>query len=399
MTKVGRRTVSGTWRGAAVVLAVLAVACALAEFLAPYPYDEQRNEHAFAPPTGICFHDGAGWSARPFVHPFRMETDPSTYARRIVEDESRRVYLRFFPRGTPYRLFGIFPADVHLFGLADAGSGTRVYLFGADALGRDLLARVLTGGRVSLIVGPYVLLLLIPLAALLGGISGYCGGWVDFLLQRFGEIAVALPGLPVLLVMGSLLGARHAPPAASLLAILGALAVVGWGGMARVVRGQVLSIRERDFVLAARALGAGHVRILCRHVLPHVTSYLSGLRDAPHPRDDADGGVAQLPGARSSRADDELGSVARRSAEPCGGRAFSVAAHPRRVSRRFGSRFCVPRGSVPRGRSEPRLGAAGDNSLPGPRNLRLRASGRGSACLCPASPVYWLLLSTRWHRC
>lgn len=275
MTKVGRRTVSGTWRGAAVVLAVLAVACALAEFLAPYPYDEQRNEHAFAPPTGICFHDGAGWSARPFVHPFRMETDPSTYARRIVEDESRRVYLRFFPRGTPYRLFGIFPADVHLFGLADAGSGTRVYLFGADALGRDLLARVLTGGRVSLIVGPYVLLLLIPLAALLGGISGYCGGWVDFLLQRFGEIAVALPGLPVLLVMGSLLGARHAPPAASLLAILGALAVVGWGGMARVVRGQVLSIRERDFVLAARALGAGHVRILCRHVLPHVTSYLA----------------------------------------------------------------------------------------------------------------------------
>ncbi len=275
MTCVRTRPVFAAWRMAAVVLVFLALACALADFLGPYPYDEQRNEHALAPPTRIRFHDAAGWSARPFVHPFRMETDPRTYARRVVEDESRRAYLRFFARGASYRLFGVFLADVHLFEVGDAGSAARVYLFGADALGRDLFARVLTGGRVSLVVGPYVLLLLIPLAALLGGVSGYSGGWVDFLLQRLGEVAAALPGLPVLLVVGAALAARHASPAASLSAVLGSLAAIGWGGMARVVRGQVLSIRERDFVLAARASGAGHVRILCRHVLPHVTSYLA----------------------------------------------------------------------------------------------------------------------------
>jgi peptide/nickel transport system permease protein len=275
VTRARTRTVFAARRGATVVLAILAAACALAEFLAPYPYDEQRNEHAFSPPTSIRFHDAAGWSARPFVHPFRMETDPRTYARRIVEDESRRVYLRFFARGAPYRLLGVFPADVHLFELGDAESGARVYLFGADALGRDLFARVLVGGRVSLVVGPYVLLLLIPLAALLGGLSGYCGGWIDFVLQRLGEVAVALPGLPVLLVVGAALAARHASPIVSLAAVLGALVAIGWGGMARVVRGQVLSIRQRDFILAARASGAGHVRILCRHVLPHVASYLA----------------------------------------------------------------------------------------------------------------------------
>jgi len=257
-------------------IAVIVVLVACADFIGPYGVREQANEFAYAPPTRIYFGDGTGYRLRPHIYKVEATIDPSTYARTFVEDRSKPYFVRLFVRGTPYRLFGLIRTDIHLFGVraADGANDARIFLFGADPFGRDLFMRVLAGGRVSILVGPFTLLLLIPLAVLIGGLSGYAGGWVDAVLQRIGEGFIMLPGLPIVLIVGAALTEAGAGPAGVFFGVMGALAAVGWARVARVVRGQVMALREREYVQAARAAGAGHARILFRHILPQTASYL-----------------------------------------------------------------------------------------------------------------------------
>jgi peptide/nickel transport system permease protein len=170
---------------------------------------------------------------------------------------------------------GLFKSNIHLLG-AQATDGTQapLFLFGSDTFGRDVFSRTIHGSRVSLAVGPLVVLIAFPIAIFLGGVSGYYGGGVDMILQRIGEVFMAIPGFPILLAAGAALAGLGLSPVAVFLGIIIALALISWAGTARVIRGQILAIREMDFVNAARAAGASDVRVILRHIIPNVTSFL-----------------------------------------------------------------------------------------------------------------------------
>ena len=258
-----------------VIVLVFIFFSVFAEFFSPYDFAKQFRPYPFAPPTTLHFRNEDGFTIRPFVYKMEKKYDPSTYAPYFVADETKEYYIRFFVRGSEYKMLGLFPTNIHFFGArADDGAEAEVFLLGSDSLGRDLLTRCLIGSRISLAVGPLVILFAFPIGILLGGLSGYYGGGIDMLLQRIGEVFLAIPGLPILMAMGAALRGFGLSAGTVFLGIIVALALISWAGMARVIRGQVLAIREMDFVTAARAAGASDLRVVVRHVVPNVTTYL-----------------------------------------------------------------------------------------------------------------------------
>lgn len=249
------------------VLIVLYLVMLFAEFLAPYGLDFSDRTAYYAPPVGVHVVDAQGRWHLPFVYPYR-QVDPSvpTYA----EDISRRFPIHVFVHGFPYRLLGLVPTDIHLAGV-DAPA--RLFLLGSDQFGRDTFSRVLFGSRVSLLIGITVVITTFPIGMLLGGVAGYYGGVVDNIIMRMVEVLAAFPTFYLTLTLASVL-----PPtisgAARLFMITLVFSVVGWGGLARVIRGIVLSLRDLEYVLAARAAGLTDLRVIIRHVLPGTSSYL-----------------------------------------------------------------------------------------------------------------------------
>jgi peptide/nickel transport system permease protein len=251
------------------IIALFYFVAVFADFLAPYNASAQSRREPNAPPSAIHFCDeDARCGARPFIYARRL-VDPLEH--RYEEVTTRRFPLEFFARGAPHKLFGIFETDRHLFGVKDADkdeNAPRIFLLGTDNLGRDRFSRLLIASRFSLIVGPLGTLFGGALGILIGGIAGYAGKSLDALLMRAADVMMALPTLVIVLAARAAFPLQLPPARAALLLIL-IFVAVGWAEMARFARGLVLSLREREFVLAAESLGLTQTRILFRHILPN----------------------------------------------------------------------------------------------------------------------------------
>jgi len=250
-----------------VVLVLLHGVVVAAGFFAPYDPIEQDREHPYFPPMHIHMMDAQGHShLRPFFYPLRLREGSFD---QYEEDTTTTVPLIFFDRGARYHLLSFIPSRLHLFGTA----GARIYLLGSDAYGRDQLSRILYGGQVSLLAGLLGAGVTLLLGALVGMAAGYYGGWRDELLMRLAELFLALPWLYLLFALRAFLPLAVSPLEAFLLVVV-VIGMVGWARPARLVRGVVLSVKERDFVRAARGFGASNIYLLRRHILPETGSVL-----------------------------------------------------------------------------------------------------------------------------
>lgn len=265
LRRLGRNRIA--LAGGLVLVALYGSAC-LAGFLAPYHYDDERRDLSYHPPSRIHLVDTSGAWHWPFIYATTASFDRN-YRRTFTEDASRRYPIRLLARGVSHRVLGLFPSTKHSVGVEEPA---RLYLLGADPRGRDLLSRLLYGGRVSLSIGLLGVAVSFSIGMLVGGIAGYFGGWVDELIMRACEMVMMVPGFYLLLA----LRAAFPPEISSVqvyLLIVGLLALIGWAGLARVIRGLAISLREREFIVSAKASGRSHLGIILVHILPNTASY------------------------------------------------------------------------------------------------------------------------------
>jgi len=244
------------------------------EFFSPYQL-EHTSDYAEAGPTPIHFVDQAGkFHLRPFVYGMEQTIDFVTRSRTYVEDTTRMYPIQFFGRGDPYKLFGFIPLDIHLYGVDQKSDPQAiVLLMGSDALGRDWFTRIMYGGRLSLMIGLIGQVMTIFFGTTLGVISGFYGGAVDQLIQRTTEFLNAFPQIPLFMALAAAIPTFWSPLAVYFILTI-ILSFVGWGGLARQVRGLILSLREREYALAAKSAGASDSRIMFRHLLPGTMSHV-----------------------------------------------------------------------------------------------------------------------------
>ncbi len=250
------------------------------EFLAPFPAVAFSSQYTYAPPQPLHLFDRVDGRLRfaPYVNGYAVELDPVALRRTFVVDEEQKIPVRLFVHGAPYTFWGLFEADRHLIGPAEYDGDpdrilTPMYLLGADRIGRDVLSRILYGTRISMTIGLVGVALSFIIGLTLGGLSGFYGGWVDNLIQRIIELLRSMPTTPLWMGLAAALPSSWTPIQV-FFGITILLSLIGWTGLARVVRGRFLSLRTEDFVLSARLDGNSTMRIIAVHMIPSFASHI-----------------------------------------------------------------------------------------------------------------------------
>jgi peptide/nickel transport system permease protein len=252
---------------ACIILGILYTLAIFADFFAPYPYTYGMRRKAYHPPVKVhILKDGR--LHRPFIYNYKLVWTED-FEREWVEDKSKPYPIKLFVKGKPYKLFGFIKTDIRLFGTDRPSS---CFLLGSDWNGRCILSRLIHGGRISLSIGVIGVLVSFSLGMLIGGVAGYFGGRIDTVIMRMVELLMSFPAFYLMLSLRAVFPLDMSSVCVYLMIVL-ILSLIGWGGMARVIRGMVLSLREREFILAERALGASSFRIVTKHILPNTTSY------------------------------------------------------------------------------------------------------------------------------
>ena len=252
------------------ILILLYFFAIFADFLSFTLPETRYPDYKYAPPQAIRIRDEAGQWQAPFVYGLKRSTDPATLQRVFVPVKIEKYQVHFFGQGEPYKLLGLFSTNVHLLAVDEGGP---LFLLGTDNLGHDLLTRILYGSRISLSIGLVGVALTFILGMLIGGIAGYFGGVVDSIVQRTIDMLICIPTIPLWLALAAALP-RDWPMLRIYLGIVIITSIIGWAGLARVVRGKLLSLREEAFCEAARLAGATDMRIILRHLLPSFASYI-----------------------------------------------------------------------------------------------------------------------------
>jgi len=252
----------------ACILGLLYFSAVFADVLSPYSYDNEDRNYSYCPPMKVHIFNDDGSFKPAYVYGTSFIFD-EFHKRIYTEDKTQKYFIRLFVKGDSYRLLGMIPWDRHFFGVENKG---RMHLLGADSRGRDLLSRLLWGSRVSLSIGLVGVLISFFFGLLIGGISGYYGGWLDNVVMRVCEMFMMVPGFYLMLA----LRAAFPPNLNSLqiyLLVVVIFSFIGWASLARVIRGMAISLKHREYVLAAKTMGISDVRIIVTHILPHTVSY------------------------------------------------------------------------------------------------------------------------------
>ena len=257
-------------KAAFIILAALYLIILFADFIAPYSSSYSNRELAYAPPSNVYTIDENGHLSLPYTYNSVRQYDENLMQTVFKQDRTKKYYIRLLPKAEKYKFLGIIPTHRHLFGTEKGG---QLYLLGTDINGRDVFSRLLFGGRISMTVGFLALLIVFPIGLFYGGLSGYIGGFIDTLMMRFAEAVMAIPSFYLLIILAAILPAGMTSVQRFALIVV-ILALIGWAGFARVVRGMVLSIKEEEFVQAAKVMGASKWRIILKHILPQTTSYV-----------------------------------------------------------------------------------------------------------------------------
>ena len=253
-----------------IVLLVMYSMVFAASFISPYSKDYSNRDKAYAPPSKIYIINEKGKLSFPYTYNYIRYFDKENFDSKYIEDRSHKYKVKYFAKGEKYKLFGIIPFDRHFYNVEKGG---ELYLLGTDVNGRDNFSRLLYGGRISLTIGFLALLISFPLGMLYGGISGYLGGKTDFIMMRTAEAIMSIPSFYLLIILASILPANMTSAMRFTLIVV-ILALIGWAGFSRVVRGMVLSIKKREYIVAAEAIGASNIRVIVRHILPQTLSYV-----------------------------------------------------------------------------------------------------------------------------
>ncbi len=257
-------------RFALIILGLIYLALFLADFITPYTKDFSDRTMAYVPPSKVFTIDQNGKLSKPYTYNYIREFNPQTLEIEYNLDRSQKHYIKFFSQGEPYKFLGLIPMKRHL---VTTDANGRLFLLGTDINGRDVFSRLLFGGRISMTIGFLALFVLFPIGLLYGGISGYFGGKIDMIMMRFAEAVMSIPSFYLLIILASILPSGMTSTQRFLLIVI-ILALIGWAGFARVVRGMVLSIKNQEYIQAAQSIGASKMRIITKHILPQTTSFV-----------------------------------------------------------------------------------------------------------------------------